>query len=132
MVIDLPLRRQAQLLIKKISIPEDSKTVDDYTGQPTGKSKGSKLSYPEVQVLAALNLDQSLIELMKYRGGDEKGFDAMNRSIARTGGVRMDMIESLGTITKSTETLQTMLTCMHIAANLTTKKLPPGMKVTHG
>lgn len=114
LVVDLPLRRQAQLLVKKISIPEDNKSIDDFTGQPTGKSKGSKISYPEVQILAAFNLDQSLTELMKFRGGDVAGFNAMNNSISKTGGVSLKSIEELGTTVRSTETLHAFLTSMHL------------------
>jgi hypothetical protein len=118
LVVDLPLRRQAQLLVKKISIPEDTKSVDDFTGQPTGKSKGSKISYPETQIMAALNLDNNLIEMLKYRGGDEKGFDALNSSISKTGGVSLKSIEKLGTQVKSTQTLSIILTCMHLENTL--------------
>lgn len=118
LVVDLPLRRQAQLLVKKISIPEDNKSVDDFTGQPTGKSKGSKISYPETQILAALNLDANLTELLKLRGGDIKGFDAMNAAISQTGGVSQEAIKHLGSRVKSTETLSIFLTCMHLANTL--------------
>lgn len=119
LIVDLPLRRQAQLLVKKISIPEDNKSIDDFTGQPSGKSKGSKISYPEIQIMAALDLDQSLTEMLKYRGGDVKGFNAMNTAISRTGGVSLDSIKSLGTTVKSTQTLSTFLTCMHLSNTLT-------------
>lgn len=118
LVVDLVLRRQAQLLVKKISIPEDNKSVDDFTGQPTGKSKGSKISYPETQILAALNLDANLTEMLKLRGGDVKGFDAMNTVISQTGGVSQKAIEHLGTQVKSTKTLSTLLTCMHLKNTL--------------
>jgi hypothetical protein len=115
-----PLRRQAQLLVKKISIPEDNKSINDLTGQPssTGKSRGSKISYPETQIMAALNLDNSLIEMLKYRGGDQKGFIAMNKSISQTGGVSLDALSKLGTRVKSTDTLRTFLTCMHFEVDL--------------
>lgn len=118
LVIELPLRRQAQLLVKKISIPEDNRSVDDFTGQPTGKSKGSKISYPETQIMAALKLDNCLTEMLKFRGGDVKGFDAMNTSISKTGGVSLEAIAKLGTKVKSTETLSTLLTCMHLENTL--------------
>lgn len=118
LIVDLPLRRQAQLLEKKISIPEDNNSVDDFTGQPTGKSKGSKISYPETQILSALDLNANLTELLKYRGGDVKGFDAMNNAISNTGGVSLKSIESLGTRVKSTETLSTLLTSMHLSNTL--------------
>lgn len=118
LVIDLPLRRQAQLLVKKISIPEDNKSVDDFTGQPTGKSKGARVSYPEVQVLAAMGLNNSLVELMKYRGGDVKGFNAMNDSISKQGAVSMKSIEKFASGVESTRVLKTFLNCMHIKSTL--------------
>lgn len=115
-----PFRRQAQLLVKKISIPEDNKSINNLTGQPsaTGKSRGSKISYPETQIMAALNLDNALIEMLKYRGGDEKGFIAMNKSISQTGGVSLEALNKLGTRVKSTDTLRTFLTCMHFEVDL--------------
>lgn len=118
LVIELPLRRQAQHLIKKISIPEDNKSVDVLTGQPTGKSKGSKLSYPELQVLAALGLDHPIVELMKYRGGDTKGFNAMNATIAKTGSVRQEEIAPYSGGVQSTKTLSIFLTSMHLSNTL--------------
>lgn len=118
LVVDLPLRRQAQHLIKKISIPDDNRSVDNLTGQPTGSSKGSKISYPELQILAALKLDDTATELIKFRGGDQKGFNAMNNSIAQTGGVSQKSLMALNTKVKSTETLSTMLVCMHLSNTL--------------
>lgn len=118
LIVDLPVRRQAQLLVKKISIPEDNKSIDDLTGQPTGKSKGSKISYPEVQVLTSLNLTQNLTELLKYRGGDEVGYRAMNTQISRTGGTSLKAIEPLSGEVKSTTTLRTLLRCMHLENSL--------------
>lgn len=114
LVLDLPVRRQAQLLEKKISIPEHNNSVDDMTGQPTGASKGSKISYPETQVLAAMGLDDCLLELLKYRGGDEKGFNAMNIMLARSGGVSMNAISPFAGGVKSTQTMRSYLTGMHL------------------
>ena len=120
MVVDLPLRRQAQLLVKKISIPEDNKSVDDLTGQPTGKSKGSKMSYPEIQILAALDLEDTLTELIKVRGGDEGAFNASNQNISQTGGFSLKNIENLATGVESTATLKTLLTCCHLQNTINT------------
>lgn len=113
MITMMPLRRQAQLLSKKVSIPEDNNSVDDFTGQPTGKSKGSKISYPETQVLASFGLNQTITELLKYRGGDERGFAAMNTMIDRTGSVNLKSIEPYASGVKSTQTMKSMLTAMH-------------------
>lgn len=114
LVIDLPLRRQQQMLVKKIKIPEDNRHVDELSGQPTGPSKGRKISFPELQILFAQNMDKSLTELIKLRGGDEKAFNAMNNEIISRGGVSMDKIASAGTKVKSTETLETLLKAMHL------------------
>lgn len=116
LVVDLPLKRQAQFLIKKISIPEDNRSIDTFTGQPTGKSKGSKISWPELQILAALGgFDQTITEFFKFRGGDLQGFNAMNHMIATTGGVSLNAIGALGTKVKAVQSLSTLLTSMHIA-----------------
>lgn len=118
LVVDLPLRRQAQLSRKKISIPGDNRSVDYLTGQPTGNSKGSKISYPELQILAAQQLDNISIELIKFRGGDQKGFAAMNDSIAKTGRASMRALGYLNSRVKSTNTLQTYLTCLHLKSTI--------------
>ena len=118
LVIDLPVRRQAQILEKKIKIPEDNNSVDDFTGQPTGKSKGAKISYPESQVLAGLGLENSQLELIKFRGGDEKGFNAMNTMISRPGGVSLKAIEPFSGEVKSTTYLRAILNAMHLKNTL--------------
>ena len=118
LIIDLPFRRQAQLLEKKISIPANNNTVDNLTGQPTGASKGSRLSFPEIQIMAALNLTESSKEFLKYRGGDVNGFDAMNKAIDQTGYVYMSELDKLGTTVTSTETLRSFLLGMHLYSTL--------------
>ena len=118
LIVKLPLRRLAQILRKKISIPEDNRSVDLLSGQPTGASKGSKISYPELQILQARNLPHTTIELIKFRGGDTVGFNAMNDQIHKTGGASIQALAKLGTKTKSTETLATYLTAMHLEHTL--------------
>lgn len=118
LIVDLPLRRQQQLLVKKISIPEDNLHVDELTGQPSGPSQGSKLSFPEIQVLYAQGMDRAIEELIKFRGGDIKAFQAMNRQIVDTGGASLDAIKKTPTTVKSTETLSTLLFSMHLQNNL--------------
>ncbi|TXI11300.1 MAG: hypothetical protein E6Q68_06470 [Polynucleobacter sp.] len=118
MVMDLPVRRQVQLLDKKISIPEHNRTIDTLTGQPTGASKGSKISQNEMEIIAAAGLQNTLTEFMKYRGGDLDGFNAMNASIARTGSVSTDAIEPLAGTVTSTRTLRTLLMGMHLENSL--------------
>lgn len=114
MVVDLPLRRQAQMLYKKMSVPKDNQQVDERSGQRSG-DKGARMSYPELQVNAAKGLDNMVLELIKFRGGDEKAFNAMNRSILETGDASLESIAAREpTTVKSTQTLAVFLKSMHL------------------
>jgi hypothetical protein len=116
LVVDLPLRRVSQSLIKKVKVPTDNKTVDLLSGQPTGdgKSKGARISFPELQVLSAMGLDACTLELMKYRGGDRRGFRAMNSQISSQGIANLDTLAQYASGVESTKTLRTYLVCMHL------------------
>lgn len=114
LVIDVPLRRQVQLLQSKATIPENNKHIDELSGQSTGPSKGSKISFPELQVLFAQGLDATITELIKFRGGDAKAFNAMNRAIIENGGVSIEYLAQFGTKVKSVTTLSTLLKTIHL------------------
>lgn len=118
MVVELPLRRQAQLQVKGTSVPEHNKAMNQMTGQPTGPSKSARITYPETQILRSMGMENTLVELLKMRGGDIKGFEAMNRSIAVQGDVSLDSIMHLSSGVESTKTLKTLLTCMHLKSTL--------------
>lgn len=118
LVYKVPIRRQAQLLVKKISIPSDNNVIDTMTGQPTGRSKGGKVSYMELQVLSAHGLDKAVTELIKYRGGDEKGFQAMNTLIARQGEVSSEQVAPYAGGVKSNRTFRNLLLCAHLESDL--------------
>ncbi len=119
LIVDLPLRRQQQMLVEKSSIPENNRHVDEMTGQPSGDSHSSSLTFPELQVLYARGGDAIIEELIKFRGGDLKAFQRMSRQAQETGGVSMAAVKQLGpTRVKSTETLGAYLYCMHYANNL--------------
>jgi hypothetical protein len=118
LVLLLPLRRQQQLLSKKISIPDNNRHVDELTGQVTGDSKGAALSGPELQILRSQGLDRPVLELIKPRGGDEKARRVIYRQIHETGGASLDSVMHAGTRVKSTETLSKLLSAMHLRNNL--------------
>lgn len=121
LIIELPARRQAQVLVEKISIPKSTNVIDDLTGQPSGEAAGGRLSGPEVQVLAAQNLNYSLLEMLKYRGGDQKGFQAMNQAISETGDVNLEDLEAVSGEVEATVTLDTIFTSMHLSTTLRDK-----------
>jgi hypothetical protein len=118
LVLRLPCRRQQQMLEEKISIPDSNRKVDDLTGQPSGASKGASMTFPEIQLLRSQGAYRSLEELIKYRGGDTKGFQGMNRHVMETGGVSLDQLSKTPTTVKSTDTLRTYLTALHLANTL--------------
>lgn len=118
MVVDLPLKRASQLLTKKISVPDHNKVIDSITGQPTGESKGAKISYPELQLAAAMDLESTMLELMKYRGGDRGGGIAYNNMASKLGTVNLEALSSSATGVESTKTLRTFLTSAMLQNNL--------------
>lgn len=118
MILDLPFRRASQMLIKKISVPDHNKVIDALTGQPTGESKGAKISYPELQVCAAMGLEKTMVELLKYRGGDIKGNAALNGMISRYGTANQKTLSQFASGVESTKTLKTFLTAAHLKSTL--------------
>lgn len=118
MIVELPVRRQAQLLTKKISIPEYNRSIDQLTGQPSGDSRSSQISFMELQIMRSMGLKYSLQELIKFRGGDVGGFNAMNKIIARDGYVAQKSALPYATGVESTQALKIFLTCMHLKNTL--------------
>lgn len=118
LVVDLPTRRASQLLIKKISVPKHNRVIDSLTGQPTGESKGAKISYPELQICAAMGLDNSMVELMKYRGGDARGGAALNGMISKYGKANQATLAQYASGVESTATVKTFLTACHLKSTL--------------
>lgn len=118
LILKLPVRRAAQLLSKKISVPEDDRKVDVLTGQVSDSSKGSKLTNPELQVLIGLGLKDSITELMKHRGGDLGSANALNQMIFAHGSATQNEINKYSSKVESTKTLKAYLQAMHIRSTL--------------
>lgn len=118
LILPQPVRRQAQLWVEKVSIPENNNSVDDMTGQVTGASRGSKISYPELNLLKAFGLRKTIEEAMHWRGGDVKGNRVMNQSILKTGSASMDALAPYSGEVGSTVTLRNILKGMHFETTL--------------
>lgn len=118
LMLKLPARRAAQMVSKKISIPSDNKSIDLLTGQVTGKSKGSKITNPELQVLLGLGLKDSVIELMKMRGGDVGEASAMNNLLYKQGLVTQSQTAEYSTSVSSKKTLKSYFNGMGIRSTL--------------
>lgn len=114
----LPIRRQAQTLDHKMSLPEGDNRVDDLTGQVTGASKGSSISFPEVQMLDARGLTNTIYELMKPRGGDEEAWRLMKHRLLTTGTFNSNELDGLDSVAKVNKAFSAFLNGMHIRNNL--------------
>lgn len=119
LVIDVPVRRQSQHLVKKMSMPENSRVIDHLTGQVTGPSKGGAISLPELLILNSKGMEYNLLELVKIRGGDNKAYRKMVESISETGSFSVEPLLNLGTKPTSTETLRALLLGIHLDNTLT-------------
>jgi len=118
MVIDLPFRRTKQTLDKGLSVADSAKEVDSITGQVKGDDRVSKISFPELQVLIGLGLKDSLIELMRDRGGDVTSNSIMLNSISKYGRISRKLIDMYAEGALSTKSLKNYLTGMHLKNTL--------------
>lgn len=118
LVMKVPVRVASQRIAKKMSIPKHQRSINTITGQATGKSKGAGFSAPELRLCVAMGLNKSSVELMKYRGGDLRGWAALNASLNRFGGARQDQLEHFASGVVSTATLKTYFTCAHLSSTL--------------
>lgn len=117
-IVDLIVRRPAQIHEKKTSIPLETKSVDDMTEQVTGASKGSKVSYPELQGQSSQGLDNTIIEEIKLRGGDSIAYREFERQMLENGHCDIDSILEMNTKTKAPTLVSILLTGAHIGNNL--------------
>lgn len=93
LVVQLPIRRQQQFLDEKMSVPDNDKTIDGLTGQVTGDSRACSITNPEIQILAARNLNYTLQEFVTVRGGNIAQYGEMKRQLEETGEVRLNRLD---------------------------------------
>lgn len=115
----LPVRRQIETIEYKISYSSSNMKVDAHTGQVIGDAQSSRISYPELMVVYSKDLNWSLIEFMKYRGGDVKGRVEFNNLLRNTGDVSTENLLRTKTTVKSSETLEIYFLAMHWQTNIT-------------
>ena len=118
LILTMPLRRAKQTIEKGISYSEHDKQIDSLTGQPTGDSRSSRISYPELQLLIGMGVKETAIELLKYRGGDPGAYYAIKNSLLKYGRVTNKLVEAYGEGVISTSTLKALFNGMHFKINL--------------
>lgn len=117
MIIIMPLRRQSQSLMGKMSTAEDNSHIDTLTDQPTGESKTSSLSFVETQVVSNQGIRSPLEELLRARGGNLKALARFEQQFLEhgTGSLNAPGMEQ-GKV-KAVQTTSIYLKAMHLDNN---------------
>lgn len=102
------VRKQRQLLMKKLGYSKDDSKIDDLTGQVIGDSRGGGLSNPEIGVLAELGLTKTVQELYNVKGGDLAALKAYKNELITTGATTMEGSLRQGDGVKSLKTIQSI------------------------
>lgn len=115
-VLQLPIRRMSQFVDHKMSVPEGDKKIDVLSGQVIKEDKGASISQVEVQSLYAHNLQNTIIELLKYRGGDLVALSEFKRELEEQG--KTNISRDTGSIARSVVSMNNLLIGMHIESNI--------------
>lgn len=123
-VLYIPVRRQIETLLNKMSTADNNNRFDTLTGQPL--EAASAITQPENLVYEEKGLDGSLIEKMKYRGGDISGGRMFDKSLIETGQVSTEkLMEEHPSVTRVVQTADIYLTGAHYETNLDPTKFRP-------
>lgn len=116
LVLRLPIRRMSQFVDHKLSVPEGDSRIDLLTGQVIKPDKAGSLSQVEIQALHARGLDNVILELIKFRGGDVRAFGDFKQELEETG--RTSIGKDTGSVARSAVMLQVLLSGAHIGSNV--------------
>lgn len=114
LVMELPIKKPIQLLDKKRSIVEDQHSINVLTGQTTGASKSASLSAPEVTLMMANGMHDSIKELTKYRGGDTNAEVVLEKLADLGMDISQETMERYSSGPEVNNTLKQFLRSMHI------------------
>lgn len=114
-VLTLHVRRMAQFIDHKLSVPESDKKIDLLSGQVVAEDKSGSLNQVEVQSLYARGLTNTIRELIKFRGGDVTAFSEMKTSLEETGTTSIG--KDTHSVVRSAVILDVLYSGIHIEAN---------------
>ena len=112
-ILLMPFRRTKQVIEKGVSVSENDRQVDMLTGQPTNEARASRLSYPELQLLIGMGLKDSVIELLRDRGGDPGAYRALKQMLLKYGSVSNSVVQAYTEGVISSTTLKAYFAGMH-------------------
>ncbi len=115
--LHMMVRRQIETLFNKISTAADNNRVDGLTGQAI--EGASAITQPESLVSLEKGLDATLVEKLKYRGGDVEGGRLFDKALIETGQVSTTQLyETHKTTTRVVQTADIYLTGAGYETNL--------------
>ena len=117
LVLELPIRRAQQEWDKKLSVPSRAKKVDALTGQVVGDDRACAISSPEIQALNVRGLPNTMMEIVKVRGGDVHAYSDFNRQLMENGQASLSKLDPRSRA-RSATIAHVLLESMLIANNL--------------
>ena len=117
LVLTLPIRRAQQEWDKKLAVPERDKTVDSLSGQVVGPDKACSISAPEIQSLGVRGLKNTMLEVVKVRGGDVTAYGDFKRQMQENGRVTLQSLDPR-TRVRSADMVKVLFRGMHIDCNV--------------
>jgi len=118
LIFYMPFKRLAQHMVKKISLPEHTRSRNHLTDQVSGASRATKITGKELSIFLGKNYKAAMDELMIARTGDLGATTAMNAFIAKYGDVSIKDIEKYATNSRATKTLRSYFKAMHLDVNI--------------
>lgn len=118
LVLMAPVRRLAQTLDAKISLPDNDHKVDAITGQVTSEAKAASISAIELVVLSDIGLMNTATESATVRGGDAGSYAYLKASTVATGQASLAEAMNYRTGVMSKNAVKLLLMCKHIKSNL--------------
>lgn len=118
LVMEVPVKKLAQLVDKKRSIADDQHSVNHLTGQVTGASKSMSITNPELSLWSGNGMSDSIREATKYRGGDINAKLVIEKLAESGMEITQETLERYSSGPEVNNTVKQMLLGMHIDAGI--------------
>ena len=118
LVMEVPVKKLAQLVDKKRSIADDQHSVNHLTGQVTGASKSMSITNPELSLWSGNGMSDSIREATKYRGGDVNSKLVLEKLAEAGIEITQTTLEQYSSGPEVNNTVKQMLLGMHIDAHI--------------
>ena len=103
-------RRQNQTAGHSAGYADAGNTINTLTGQVTGRSKVTRFSFPEINLVAQYpHMDPVLRELLEFRGGNPKARRVMKHLLATTGTADHNTISAYSDGARINQTLKAFM-----------------------